>query len=644
MPNQLNLQQPHTWHTIVGMAVALSIVAWLISAILQLKPDMGHTQTRVEADTPIAWSPSPSIQTAPASIQLAPSPSTALPPTALDPVADTLNALLHDYFTTSFDIETQARWRYRLSAGSPYLAELAAYLKLDRLYDMNLYPSASRQITEQYRAESLLDDTRSSLFDVLNHHADQFWPMSLIAGSADNTYRESLLLNHYDRDFLIKIERGGLADTLAPLAPGIQRLLEFHLNDVVMKSAGLRISRRTHSIDKTVQAMTPYAGAGSDVFRFYNAVLKQEWDQATALLMKAPGLQSERYDFLYDLLATSAPEALLRQITLPQYQRRYGWWNQFFYFQACLNRKPHWLEVLNRNLSIQLSCEGRSQESVPDIVTLSDDLIANFWEQILSAPTITDSQLDSFFGSLNTTERTEIAAINSHTVLDFLARKGRIRIIRNANLYQRIEVNYQHWQRRYGTTHGDSFYQYSPLLHWFSSRRFNDVQLHQELIRLLPTFSQPIQDSMADQLLDHLESAGIDSRDWPGYEPLIPHLSDEESYLLRRFIGWQSEMSLSTPIPEHQLTSAVRGRLDHAALEMLFNARLWNALDRAYSYEEFIRQGEQLIRALSNEFSGSRFADSLADTTDDSGQLSQRARRHLERLWYSAHPKPEASQ
>lgn len=638
----MSYQQPsHAITTIQALwtIAAALLVAWLIHSVAQLKPEPRPALTQT-ASPPASTTRISNPSSFPSVTQPEPSlvKQTVRADAPLDPVANTLNALLHDYFTTSFDEEAQARWRYQLSAGSPYLAELASYLKLDQLYDLDLSPSASRRLSEQYRAEAPLDTSRSSLFDVLNHHAEDFWPMSIIAGDPDNTYREKLLLNHYDRDFLIKIERGGFADELAPLAPGIQRLLEYHLRDVVDKSAGLRISRRTRSIDQTVRAMTPYAGQDAVLFHFYNAVIKSEWDTAAELLMMAPRLTSERYHFLYDLMATSAPQALLQQVTLSQYQRRQDWWDQFLYFEACLNRNPSWLVTLNRRLSILMTCRVQEAEGVTDIAQLPDRLIATFWEQILTTAQLTDFKMDAYYAQLTSAQRNQLLAINSHTIIDFLARKGRIRVIRNSTLYQRIEVNFQAWQSRFAGAESDSFYQYSPLLHWFSSRRMADPELHQELALLLPELSVYIQQAMADQLLDHLDTASIQARHWPVYEFLAQHLNNEERYLLQRFTELQPELVLSTALPASPLPPASKTRLDQAALEMVFNARLWNLLDNAYSYDDFLMQGEQLIRTLSNEHRGSRFEGLLAETLNQHNQLSRRALSHFNRLWQSAYP------
>jgi hypothetical protein len=95
----------------------------------------------------------------------------------------TLNELLLDFFTTEFDQKTSDKWQDKLYEGSPYLSELAGYLKLDKLYGIDLFLSENQILTESIDLPELANrtiETRPDLFKFVHYFGNQYWPMSLL--------------------------------------------------------------------------------------------------------------------------------------------------------------------------------------------------------------------------------------------------------------------------------------------------------------------------------------------------------------------------------------------------------------------------------------------------------------------------------
>ena len=310
-----------------------------------------------------------------------------------------LNQLLADYFTTDFDLPTQTKWQQQLDAGTPFLAELANYLKLNNLFDIDLHFDENRLYTSQLilklnpeTGESYESNRIYNLFTFMDTYGKNLWPMKLINAAKSNSYTPKILLNNYDRDFVLKIERQNLAQQLSPLALGIERLLRFHLLTSISNSSGLQTYFRTKNIDTVETEFTKAEPNTKDTFHLYNLLIQQRWQEAVLFMQSASHLNSSDNLFFYDILAINAPEALLSNVNYDQYSRQAAWWDRFFQYELCISSRAHYQTIINERLSITLPCTTAQPTNIPALyLDANVDLVMeSFWQHILNNPTLTD--------------------------------------------------------------------------------------------------------------------------------------------------------------------------------------------------------------------------------------------------------------
>lgn len=547
-----------------------------------------------------------------------------------------LNKLALDFFTTEFNEQAQSAWQFEIDSGSPFLAELGAYLKLDKLYGIELNLEENRRLTNTLKETegSPLQQPVITLQTFIDEHSEPYWPLNVISRAKSSPHSPHILLNHFDRDFLLKIERANLSASIAPLAPGIERLLKYHLNDAVEKSSGLYRIQRSYNIDNIERDFARYSDSSNDFFEFYNLVLQRNWTEAVQKLQQSDKLSDDSFLFLYDLIAANAPYALLEQGELAQIQARPDWWQQFFYFELCLKNDIAALNQLNQRLSLQFQCLKSPIQTLETIQIVSDSLIGALWEDVLTASKLTNEEIQSFLLTLSPSQQSELFSVNSHTLFDFLARKKRIKIIRNASFYQRIENNYQLWLSITNPYVSDSLYQFSPLFHWFSSNR---KTLKQSMVHdwqsLLPRFSEDIQREMAQNLIAHVTAASVNENNWPDFIPLVPFLSSEDTYLLTQLAELTDGFFATQFNETSDLSDGVKQRLRESSFEINFNAQLNQRLDISPDLSTFLNSAEQLMISFANQYPDSLMTDELSEGFDDNGELTDFSRRHFERLW-----------
>ena len=624
--------------------------------VYQLKPTVTVVTERAVYNQPPRSTSSPDISLPSVSVRTTEEAPNTTPESeylALDlKVASTLNELLLDYFTTPFGVNMQDKWQDRLVNGAPYLAELASYLKLDKLYGLTLYTEESQFQTNLFLEQRMQQTGKKvsssensfihlSLFSFIDKVGHHFWPMTLVVSAESFSFTPKILLNNYDRDFVLKIERQHLAKKLAPLTTGIERLLRYHLSESVSNSAGLQTYLRTKNIDEVEREFLQEAPEIAELFSIYNLFIKREWHKAALFLQSSEHLNRESYRFLYDILAINAPEALLTTVNFEQYLTYTEWWDRFFSYELCIGPRQTYRTDINQRLSLALPCTSQNSISLAPVIPNddSDELIELFWGQILNGHQVTRKSIEAHLLSVSPQQSYQYQSINSHTVMDFLARKDRIKVLRNAYLLQRIETNYQLWKQTMGIADGDSFYQFSALHHWFGNSRPQLQQMaYDDMPRLIPQTSPAIQKQIARELVDLIELGVITRENWSLYQSLVSELSVNEQYLINQFTK-AAHWPLSKPnFNAGDIDAQTRQRLTEMAYDLLFSNEAYTVVDAAYDFDDFINTIASRMRTFSSRYPNAPVANDINLAFTDAGELSNHAMRNLSRTWFKAHP------
>lgn len=561
--------------------------------------------------------------------------------TKLDPVAQKLNDLLNDYFTTSFGQVTQDKWAYELSIGSPFLSELAAYLKIDKLYGINLHLERSQSLNKSIRLDPSSNDngqseSQTNLFDYMKAHSDNFWPMSVIAPKTADSASLKILLNHYDRDFIFKIETQDLSTTYAPLSLGIERLLRFHLSEIVKRNSGLRSRRFISDIDQTVEAFKRFKSE-QHLFEFYNLMIQRNWLAAAEYLKTTPKLNTPEYVFLYDLIAIHSADALLATVDYRLYSSHKDWWDRFLFYQLCILSDANALEQLNQRASIQINCATDQIKTLPLIAStnVSNTQFKYFWDEILNHSRLSISEFETISQTLNASELTQLNQINTHIMLDYLAREGRLKIIRNPGIFQRIEANYQKWHQFQSRIVADSFYQYTSLHAWFNQRRSTlRLAMRDSLPYLIPQLSPSILQVLSEDSIRLLEKAFIQPENIATLQPILSRLNDKQRSLFDQFAALRPDYRL-TPPDSSQAQISDQGPTEES-LKLLLSWQTHHFLDISPTFDDYALRVTEAMLDLQSQYADSPFAAALADRFDDNGRLTSYATRALRKTWNTA--------
>ncbi len=566
-------------------------------------------------------------------------------------VASTLNELLLDYFTTPFGVNMQDKWQDRLVSGAPYLAELASYLKLDKLYGLTLYTEESQFQTNLFLEQRMQQPNALSsasnshihlnLFSFIDKVGHQFWPMSLVVSAESFSFTPKILLNNYDRDFVLKIERQHLAKKLAPLTTGIERLLRYHLSESVSNSAGLQTYLRTKNIDEVEREFLQESPRIGELFSIYNLFIKRDWHKAAIFLQHSEHLNQESYRFLYDILAINAPDVLLITVNFEQYLAYTEWWDRFFSYELCIGPRQTYRTDINQRLSLALPCTTQNSASLTPVIPNDDidELIELFWGQILNGHQVTRKSIEAHLLSVSPQQSYQYQSINSHSVMDFLARKDRIKVIRNAYLLQRIETNYQLWKQTMGIADSDSFYQFSALHHWFGNSRPQLQQMaNHDMPRLFPQTSPAIQQQIARELVDLIELGVITRDNWSLYQSLVSELSVNEQFLINQFVKAAHWPQPNLNFSDADIETQTRHRMTEMAFDLLFSNEAYTVVDAAYDFDDFINTIASRMRTFSSRYPNAPVSNDINLAFTDAGQLSNHAMRNLSRTWFKAHP------
>ena len=539
-----------------------------------------------------------------------------------------LNELLSDFFTTDFNELQQAKWQQHLLAGSPFLAELADYLKLDQIYGLELHQINNRSLSEEYwRQHKSSESYNANIFSLLLNTETQLWPLSLFTNPDLNQPVARVLLNHYDRAFLSKIEAHALALTLQPLAKGIERLLAYHMRRAVQNNSPLRLSRYQNGIDEVVASMVAKLGRGGDLFPFYQLVLASQWQEAATWLIQSERLNQSKYRFLYDLLATEQPSVLIKLASFEVITQQPQWWQQFLHYELCIGSHQANGFQLGLQLGISLPCSSQATPTTLQQVSANRDrgALSQLLNRLLQSSQLTAQDLQNFIGNLPAASLNELRAVNSHTLLDQMAHEGQLKLLRSTQSFRQLEQNYQLWRSYLNLATTDSFFPFAAVHHWYSNERAKKRRsINQEMPRIIQQLSPLVRKRLAQSLLEYYETGLVTEQNWASYQALVPSLSHNERqqfHRLSQLEPWLAgAQSSTTNEPE---------RLTEQTLKSVIMHDLYQTLDRTDRLDEFLQQA---LLVVANHRLQTSYSDRLALLTED-GQLSSSTSRELTRIW-----------
>ena len=554
--------------------------------------------------------------------------------------ASLLNSLMFDFFTTSFDQNTQEKWQRKLSQDSHYLSELAQYLKLDKLFNMDLYLDENRRL-ETSMQSFLADDEQASLslFELMDAYSDDFWPMNLVAQATWSSPSLKLLLNNFDRDFVLKIEKKGLANELAPLALGIERLLTFHLAQSVESNAGLRNFQVSGNINNVVRAFKKQAPATADLFSLYNLLVQKQWDEAARLLASSEALAQPKYYFLVHLLAINSPASLLKTVTNEQFHRNENWWRKFLTYELCVNQRFDDQWAIDQRLSVSIPCVYASNHSwVPSIsdARQGSPVVQRFLQQILTKRNLTEQDIDQFLAVQPNQDHATLFALSSHALLNELASVNQLKALGDSYTFQQLEYNFQLWRSTLNAGDQDSFYLYTPIHHWFSrSVSIPHAKLHEQMSQLIPQLSISLQKAVARQLLTQIEGSVVLGADLHYYQALLPVMPEADYYRLQRLSRIApDDWPVLNPIATHSpITLLLKNKYDNQVIEILYNTQSQQHLMAAATKDDYLFDIAVFMKDFSARFANTPMAQKIDHSFDAQGQLKEITIRLLEQRW-----------
>jgi hypothetical protein len=379
----------------------------------------------------------------------------------------------------------------------------------------------------------------------------------------------------------------------------------------------------------------------------YNYLIQQKWNDAASLLSKSEQLEHSRYQFLYDILSVNASESLLKTVTYDQYQENTTWWQKFLTYELCINKDKSFRADIVQRISITVSCLNEIEGiDVPTIQSGPDteQLVRIFWDMVLNSPNLTNKRLDNFLASQPSQLHNSYFALNSHTILDKFAEMDRLKVIRNAFLFQRVENNYQAWRRYIGAASSDSFYIYTPIHQWLNPDNTSyRSDLNLQLPRLLPQLSINVQRFLAKELLDHIESGLVDKSSIHLYHTLLPLMPIEDHFVLQTFSELSNWAEIE-PLPNYtQLSEGSKRRHSEVALHLVFNTRSAQLAKDSGTFDGYMFGMETLMREFSMQYSMFNISKEIEHSFNDQGSLTNSSIRRLVRLWKRTWPNTDVT-